>query len=123
MGEYGGLGLRVVNHVWSLRDCHSYKELSNASTFEHAFEALQEKLFKLSQDRIKGLSASVYTQYTDVETECNGLFTYDRIPKVNVKNIKKMNQRLTSMTNNNNSRDKLPIDQTYAVNLENARKA
>ena len=26
----------------------------------------------------KGLSAAVYTQITDVETECNGLLTYDR---------------------------------------------
>jgi hypothetical protein len=26
----------------------------------------------------KGLSAAVYTQLTDVETECNGLMTYDR---------------------------------------------
>ena len=26
----------------------------------------------------KGLSASVYTQTTDVETETNGLMTYDR---------------------------------------------
>ena len=25
-----------------------------------------------------GLSAAVYTQTTDVETECNGLMTYDR---------------------------------------------
>ena len=26
----------------------------------------------------KGLSAAVYTQLTDVETQCNGLLTYDR---------------------------------------------
>jgi hypothetical protein len=25
-----------------------------------------------------GLSAVIYTQLTDVETECNGLLTYDR---------------------------------------------
>jgi hypothetical protein len=29
-------------------------------------------------EKSKGLSAVVYTQTTDVETECNGLFTYDR---------------------------------------------
>src|SRR6202007_1172201 len=27
---------------------------------------------------LRGLSAAVYTQTTDVETECNGLMTYDR---------------------------------------------
>jgi hypothetical protein len=26
----------------------------------------------------RGLCAAVYTQTTDVETECNGLMTYDR---------------------------------------------
>jgi hypothetical protein len=28
--------------------------------------------------QLRGLSAAVYTQTTDVETECNGLLTYDR---------------------------------------------
>ena len=28
--------------------------------------------------REQGLNAAVYTQLTDVETECNGLVTYDR---------------------------------------------
>jgi hypothetical protein len=27
---------------------------------------------------LRGLSAAVYTQTTDVEVECNGLMTYDR---------------------------------------------
>src|SRR6266851_1207639 len=33
---------------------------------------------KLAQLKEKGLSAAVYTQITDVETEANGLLTYDR---------------------------------------------
>ncbi len=35
----------------------------------------------------QGLSAAVYTQITDVETEVNGLLTYDRIPKMSVEDI------------------------------------
>ena len=35
-----------------------------------------ESVAKLRDE--KGLSAAVYTQLTDVETECNGLMTYDR---------------------------------------------
>jgi hypothetical protein len=32
---------------------------------------------------LRGLSAAVYTQTADVETECNGLLTYDRaVPKI-----------------------------------------
>ena len=32
----------------------------------------------VSYTHLKGLSALVYTQLTDVEDEVNGLFTYDR---------------------------------------------
>jgi hypothetical protein len=38
----------------------------------------------------KGLSASVYTQTTDVETETNGLLTYDRkVDKMGFENVRK----------------------------------
>jgi len=38
----------------------------------------------------KGLSASVYTQTTDVETETNGLMTYDRkVDKMGFANVRK----------------------------------
>ena len=41
----------------------------------------------------QGLSAAVYTQITDVETECNGLLTYDRaIVKVDVPKVAAANQ-------------------------------
>jgi len=38
----------------------------------------------------KGLSATVYTQTTDVETETNGLMTYDRkVDKMGYENVRK----------------------------------
>lgn len=38
----------------------------------------------------KGLSASVYTQTTDVETETNGLMTYDRkVDKMGFENVRR----------------------------------
>jgi hypothetical protein len=40
------------------------------------------------------LSAAVYTQITDVETEINGLLTYDRIPKADVNLFKAINDRI-----------------------------
>ena len=43
----------------------------------------------------QGLSASVYTQLTDCETECNGVLTYDRILKPNAAKIKAANDALT----------------------------
>jgi hypothetical protein len=40
------------------------------------YVGLLRKVWELSDS--PGLSAAVYTQITDVETECNGLMTYDR---------------------------------------------
>jgi hypothetical protein len=45
----------------------------------------------------RGLSASVYTEITDVENESNGLLSYDRqVYKVDVPRFKATNQALTS---------------------------
>ena len=41
-----------------------------------------------------GVSAAVYTEITDVETECNGLMTYDRNLKVDAKRVKAANDAL-----------------------------
>ena len=40
-----------------------------------------------------GLNAAVYTQITDVENECNGLFTYDRVLKPALNRILTSNQK------------------------------
>ena len=43
----------------------------------------------------RGLSATVYTEVSDVEDECNGLLTYDRkVVKVNVDLIRRANDLL-----------------------------
>jgi hypothetical protein len=56
------------------------------------YESLLEKLQTLIP---KGLSAAVYTQTTDVESEVNGLMTYDRkVMKFDIDAIKKLNQKL-----------------------------
>ena len=34
-----------------------------------------------------------YTQLYDVEQECNGLYSYDRVPKINIDAIRDINQR------------------------------
>ena len=44
---------------------------------------------------LRGLSASVYTQVSDIEEELNGLLTYDRkLLKVNAEKVREMNRKL-----------------------------
>ena len=44
----------------------------------------------------KVLVGFCYTQITDVEQEINGLLTYDRKPKVDLKIIKEINDQIGS---------------------------
>ena len=66
---------------------------------------LNEKLMELYKDMVldnipRGLSGCIYTQLSDVEDECNGLFTMDRqVTKVDTRKIKKMNEKLVRSLN------------------------
>ncbi|MEU3949504.1 PA14 domain-containing protein [Streptomyces sp. NPDC029526] len=71
-GEYGGLGLAVPGHAWSVQ--MSYVDV-DPSTYTDDY------LTKLDEVRAlacRGSNGAVYTQITDVEGELNGLLTYDR---------------------------------------------
>jgi hypothetical protein len=76
LGEFGGLGLGVTSHTWSSRQPWSYLLFPDAERLTEEYEVLLKKLWKLHA--ANGLAAAVYTQMTDVETECNGFLTYDR---------------------------------------------
>ena len=75
LGEFGGLGLRVPEHMWADRGW-GYAEYDEREQLATRYEDLFERLYQLH--RTAGLAAAVYTQTTDVETETNGLLTYDR---------------------------------------------
>jgi hypothetical protein len=75
LGEFGGLGLSVTGHVWSA-NFWGYRTMANADELNNRYAALLKQVWSLHD--LRGLSAAVYTQTTDVETECNGLLTYDR---------------------------------------------
>ena len=54
----------------------------------------------LAGGQLAAFCAAVYTQTTDVETEVNGLMTYDRaVVKVNESRIREINLQLTSVYN------------------------
>jgi hypothetical protein len=75
LGEFGGLGLGWPGHTWST-NFWGYLKLTNAITLTARYGKLWDRVHTLRDSY--GLSAAIYTQTTDVETECNGLMTYDR---------------------------------------------
>jgi uncharacterized membrane protein YphA (DoxX/SURF4 family) len=75
LGEFGGLGLGVDGHTWTNKTW-GYRGAQSKEDLTRKYERLLSGVWKLKEE--KGLSAAVYTQTTDVETEANGLLTYDR---------------------------------------------
>lgn len=73
--EYGGHSLRVADHVWGEVE-HGYHHCADADELARLFTALHVEELAPSVDG--GLAASFYTQLSDVETELNGLLTWDR---------------------------------------------
>jgi hypothetical protein len=78
LGEFGGLGFPVEGHLWwadNAKRNWGYRTYAGLPALEAAYEDLIAKLGPLVQ---QGLAAAVYTQTSDVESEVNGLMTYDR---------------------------------------------
>lgn len=92
LGEYGGIGLVLKNHLWEPNRNWGYIQF-NTST-EATAEYL--KYAEMLKEMIKqGFSAAVYTQTTDVEVEVNGLMTYDRkVIKLDEATLKKINNEI-----------------------------
>ncbi len=90
-GEYGAIGYNVEGHVWDLDGpwVHYNYDGKEAATNEYV-----KFINMITEDFQKeGLSASVYTQWTDVENEMNGLYTYDRkVEKLDKDRVKEANQ-------------------------------
>lgn len=92
LGEYGGIGLVKDNHVWETNRNWGYVQYKTSEEATKAYVDLTEKLKKLIPF---GYSAAVYTQTTDVESEINGIMTYDRkIIKLNEAQIRKANMEV-----------------------------
>ncbi|MDB5326434.1 MAG: glycoside hydrolase family 2 [Phycisphaerales bacterium] len=90
VGEFGGIGMVVEGHTWKKKDNGSYVMVKSPEDLVDMYSEFTN-LLKTFRDE-KGLSAAVYTQTTDVETEVNGLLTYDRQPKADIKLIAKANR-------------------------------
>ncbi len=94
LGEYGGIGYAVENHLWVPDKNWGYIEFKSSKEVTDKYVEYGEMLLKLID---KGFSAAVYTQTTDCEVEVNGLMTYDRkVIKVDVDRVEKINKKITS---------------------------
>jgi hypothetical protein len=90
LGEFGGLGLAVPGHTWR-KETWGYKGMRDRKELTHKYERLLQTVYRLKDK--PGLSAAVYTQTTDVETEANGLLTYDRaVIKADPERVKAVNR-------------------------------
>jgi hypothetical protein len=90
LGEFGGLGLPIKDHMWQAKSW-SYQGTKDGPELTLKYSRFLQEVSKLKEK--PGLSAAVYTQTTDVETETNGLMTYDRaIIKVDVDKVAAANR-------------------------------
>jgi hypothetical protein len=76
LGEFGGLGLPVPDHTWQKDKNWGYQNMAGNAALTRKYVTLLRKTWQLKEE--PGLCAAIYTQITDVETEVNGLLTYDR---------------------------------------------
>ncbi|MBP1593093.1 MAG: beta-galactosidase [Bacteroidetes bacterium] len=92
LGEYGGIGLVLKDHIWEPNHNWGYVQFTTSK------EATNEyvKYATLLKNMIaRGFSAAVYTQTTDVEVEVNGLMTYDRkVIKLDENRLKEINNEI-----------------------------
>jgi hypothetical protein len=90
LGEFGGLGLRIKGHTWD-KKTWGYHDVLDGADLTRKYERQLSQVWQLQAKH--GLSAAIYTQITDVETEGNGLLTYDRaVIKVDLARVKAVNQ-------------------------------
>ncbi|MEI8224808.1 MAG: sugar-binding domain-containing protein, partial [Bacteroidota bacterium] len=92
LGEFGGLGLPVQGHTWEQKNW-GYRNMEDTLQLLSRYEVYYDQVHRFVKEN--GLSATIYTQTTDVETETNGLMTYDRkINKMGVENVFRANHNI-----------------------------
>jgi Beta-galactosidase/beta-glucuronidase len=92
LGEFGGLGLPMQGHTWEQKNW-GYRNMADTLQLLTKFESYFDMVHRFVKEN--GLSATIYTQTTDVETETNGLMTYDRkVNKMGVENVYKANKNI-----------------------------
>ena len=87
-GEYGGIAWHVNGHLWNPAEAGTgYLMAASLDNFTQLYDGYIDEAINYKNLVNGGLNAAVYTQITDVENECNGLMTYDRLVKPDMDKI------------------------------------
>lgn len=95
--EFGGYSWQIPEHSFS-RELYGYGKYQDKKSLTAGYE-------KLLSDTVlpavqKGVSASIYTQLSDIEDEVNGLLTYDRkVEKLDGDTVRRLNEMLRAAVN------------------------
>ncbi len=92
LDEFGGFSKMTKGHMFR-KLLFGYRMYFTNEALMRAYEKIFEK--RIIRNIPKGLSATVFTQVSDVEGEINGLITYDRkVEKLDRARVKAVNDRV-----------------------------
>lgn len=95
LSEYGGYSYAVQGHTFT-DDQYGYGSYKDSESLSEAYEKLHKEIVVPAVKH--GVSATVYTQVSDIEDEVNGIFTYDReIIKINPETVRACNEMIQEM--------------------------
>ena len=94
LSEFGGYSHNVEGHVWNYSKSFGYQMYKSKDALTKAYKKLHEN--QIIPNIKKGLSATVYTQVSDVEFEVNGMLSYDReLVKLHEDVVRELNEKMT----------------------------
>ena len=93
ISEFGGYSYAVPGHIFNPEKAYGYGKCKTREDFVKVFRGFYEnEVIPLVG---AGLNATVYTQFSDVEDEINGIITYDRrIQKVKGEEFADISEKL-----------------------------
>lgn len=95
LGEYGGIGYPIKEHLWWNKRNWGYIQFNNTDEVTDEYVKYATMLKKFIP---QGMAAAIYTQTTDVEGEVNGFVTYDRkVVKMDKAKVKAINTEIINL--------------------------
>ncbi len=95
LGEFGGEALVVEDHLWIQDFSEAPTHYETSQSEEELHSTYDRMIQEVDSLKDEGLAAAVYTQTTDVESEVNGVMTYDRaVVKFDPAHMREMHRAL-----------------------------